>query len=1238
MNPDQLNRAREAANRGDKAQARAILRKLILKDARDEDAWYLLAQVVEGRQQSVDCLERVLLLNPHNQSARRALSVLSPQRAPSQELTLLTQEAPIAGGPESPQVRDLPDERPLSLIPQDTVAHPEELDLSSYQRRPPPNWPLLIGGMLVMAIFLIAIFGPQLAPRDPLETTPLLKVGKKYLMTPYPIFSPGFPLGSDDEGRDLLSRLLWGIRPTMIMVLIVAAVRLVLGTLIGLIAGWSTRWPGRMLDSAIAAAISIPVIIVALGGIAAVGVDLGIWAFIIALSLTGWVETARMVREQTQVVREQEYIEAAHALGGSSAEILSRHVLRQVSSLLWMLFAFEISSTLMLVAALGFLGYYIGGDIWIAVSDATAAAISGMPEVGQLLATMPVSVTRPWPLLVIGAVVFVIVLGFNLLGEGLRRQASLHGTRRRSTLGNWFARASSWADQNLWWPLSNVTSRKEVRLAALILPLLLISIGLILWQALGAYRGEDQQLTSAFPQSQQWASARHDPYGTHWSQAVGPRTPQVNWTFTDESGFPGGPVVAGDGTLYIASNGGVLYALEPDGEVIWQTLLPAAPVGTPGINQSGEIFVTDEDGGLAALDPQGEIEWYFQPEKDRSATTGPVIAPDGSVYYVQWSGIQAVSSDGNSLWQVNPGGDISPTELLQLSPDSSFVFWGGAVLDAQDGSPITWDELPQTGRYFVGADGETYLVDGHEIVRWETSPAGAQAENTITWDYEKYSLARTSKDAGVTPDGLAWLFYTGFARRWGLGEDTRLVWLDQQSNLRGKAFYPIRNSQVIAVDQNATLYTCGNLDYGYGLPECQAFSPESEEPIWKLLLEDSSLVAGGALVPGRLYVATQEGVLYAIGAAEPLTPAGEVVAGDQEKPTRESKDDILAKAREPIGPATPVSSVFFTDESGFSGGLVAGQGGNLHIASNDGNLYALDPAGEIVWQANLPAGGVGNPVIGGQGEIYVIDKEAGLSAYSPDGELIWHYQSEPGLSGIAGPVVSMDGGIYYTVGTQGRGSIQAVSREGEPLWLIPVRTDLFYRSPDVSPIGDLVFFRDEVYDAEDGSPVDLDLPFEVDRFFAGQDGRNYLQAGGTVAAWEFDGSTAIVSKERVLSRSTPQFVGVTSEGVVWMLYADEAYWFTRDGQALGVGNTAGGWVDFPAGVDRDFTIYACGRDVPRYTVARLTCFALSPQSHEPIWQHILSDTLEELTGSVLVPGRIYLSTEGGNIYLIEESQ
>jgi peptide/nickel transport system permease protein len=96
-----------------------------------------------------------------------------------------------------------------------------------------------------------------------------------------------------------------------------------------------------------------------------------------------------------------------------------------------MLFVFEISATLMLIAALGFLGSYIGGDIWVTITDVTAQAISGMPELGQMLATTGISILRPWPLLVIGGVVFLVVLGFNLLGEGLRRQSNQYSLGQR---------------------------------------------------------------------------------------------------------------------------------------------------------------------------------------------------------------------------------------------------------------------------------------------------------------------------------------------------------------------------------------------------------------------------------------------------------------------------------------------------------------------------------------------------------------------------------------------------------------------------------------------------------------------------------------------------------------------------------------------------------------------------------------------------------------------------------------
>jgi len=463
--------------------------------------------------------------------------------------------------------------------------------------------------------------------------------------------------------------------------------------------------------------------------------------------------------------------------------------------------------------------------------------------------------------------------------------------------------------------------------------------------------------------------------------------------------------------------------------------------------------------------------------------------------------------------------------------------------------------------------------------------------------------------------------------------------LDQESNLRGNAFYETRNSQVIAVDQNAHLYTCGNLDLGYGLPECQAFSPGSAQPIWTLLLEDSTQVVGGALVPGRLYVASQEGFLYAIGIGAPRLP-GEDIAGEFEKDnTPIGKEAILELAGEPLGPKTPMASKLFTDESGFSGGLVMAEDGTFYIASIAGNFYAFNPHGEIVWQVALPAGGVGDPALGVKGEVYAVDKDGGLSAFSEQGEMIWYFETESGLKGIAGPQVSPTGEIYYTVGTPGAGSIQAVSEQGEALWMVPVKTDLFYRSPEVNSAGDLIFFRDEIYNAKDGSLIDLELPFEVDEFFTGQDGKNYLLAEGTIAAWEYNESLAIVSEDRALSpRSKPLYAGVTPEGVIWMLYSNESYWFTGDGQALGVSHTAGGWVDYVAGVDRDYTIYACGRDVPRFAEARSTCFALSLKSDEPTWKSIISDSLEDISGSILYPGGIYISTEEGNLFLLEETQ
>ena len=94
-------------------------------------------------------------------------------------------------------------------------------------------------------IRLPCLLWPTLAPKDPREQKLIIQIDDTWLTPPYPAFTPGYPLGSDNLGRDLFSWLLWSVRPTMILVMIVALLRLALGLFIGDGAGWSDRWAGR---------------------------------------------------------------------------------------------------------------------------------------------------------------------------------------------------------------------------------------------------------------------------------------------------------------------------------------------------------------------------------------------------------------------------------------------------------------------------------------------------------------------------------------------------------------------------------------------------------------------------------------------------------------------------------------------------------------------------------------------------------------------------------------------------------------------------------------------------------------------------------------------------------------------------------------------------------------------------------------------------------------------------------
>lgn len=720
--------------------------------------------------------------------------------------------------------------------------------------RTKPNWPLNFGLLIVLVISFIALTGRQLAPRDPMKDTFIAQDGNgAWVKPPFPAFTvPGYWLGSDAQGRDLFSQLLWAVRPTMAMVVTVAAVRLLAGTIIGLVSGWSSRQTGRMLEAAISAALSTPVLIVALAAIAVIGIESGVWAFIVGLSLTGWAETARLVREQTRGIKSQLYIEAARALGQSDPQIIVRHVLRQLAPILWVLFAFEISSTLLAVGTLGFLGYFLGGGVWFQVEDFAMQRISGTPELGQMLAIAAESRDHPETMIFAGTIVFIAVMGFNLLGEGLRSRLGQARPVGDPTLGERFG---AWLEDNLWMPLFGWAGANARLLQVAVMALLVLAIGGgALWQGFqSAASPAPSQAAVALAGANLWAGERRDPQGTLSVDSPGPSSPAVLWKFEAPAGFSSGPVVAADGTLFVAG-GKELYAISPAGELAWQTPLPEPAMGTPALNATGDIYLVSNKGDLYAFTSKGDMRWSLPPTRKAAALSGPIVGPQGTIYFSVEGAVQAVSPDGQRLWQAQiPYSYVSP--LPRLDPSGERVIYDDVLFNAQNGSPISEATFNPLDRYMVGADGKMYLQEETSVTEWQ--PEGEQAVPPVTWDLRAFAFGFPA-DSGVTHDQFVWLFFQSAF------QDERIVWADLQGRVLGTVIFPHRGGRVIGVDGNSRLYTCGPRRASG--PECLGFEIGQEEPVWQAPLDkNAGFPNGGALVPGRLYVTTEAGVLYAIG-------------------------------------------------------------------------------------------------------------------------------------------------------------------------------------------------------------------------------------------------------------------------------------------------------------------------------------------------------------------------------------
>lgn len=294
------------------------------------------------------------------------------------------------------------------------------------------NLPLMVGLLGLVVIAALALFGPRLAPYSPHAWRLVTFYPNGDILVP-PI-PPGarHPLGTDAIGRDILSRLLWGARLTLTATLLTVVARAALGLLVGLVAGWRRGPLDALALVATNALTGFPQLMLALLLVVALK-DWGLAGFVVAMAAVGWGEIAQFVRRETIRLRAAPFVEAAQALGARTDQIVRRHILRNLAPQLAGLFALEAGATLLLLAELGFIGFFIsGGSVFVDITNRPVVR-DRAPEWGQMLAgARSYAFIQQWVAFVPAAVVGAAVLACNLCGEGLRAAIDPFGARRLS--------------------------------------------------------------------------------------------------------------------------------------------------------------------------------------------------------------------------------------------------------------------------------------------------------------------------------------------------------------------------------------------------------------------------------------------------------------------------------------------------------------------------------------------------------------------------------------------------------------------------------------------------------------------------------------------------------------------------------------------------------------------------------------------------------------------------------------
>ena len=276
-----------------------------------------------------------------------------------------------------------------------------EAERSRTWRKLSRNPAAIAGALILLIVIAAAVAAPYVAPQDPMRQSLLRR------FTP-PVWlqggNPSYPLGTDQVGRDILSRIIYGARVSLVVGIAAVAVSLLVGVTLGLLSGFLRGRVDAIIMTVVDVTLSFPQLLLALAFVAALGPSLA--TIIVVLGLTGWERYTRVVRAEVLALREKDFVEAARAMGASPMRTILRHLLPNTFSSIIVMSTLQIAQAILQEAALSFLGVGTG---------------SSHPTWGQMIALGRDFVSVAWWLATFpGLAILLTVLAINLVGDRLR--------------------------------------------------------------------------------------------------------------------------------------------------------------------------------------------------------------------------------------------------------------------------------------------------------------------------------------------------------------------------------------------------------------------------------------------------------------------------------------------------------------------------------------------------------------------------------------------------------------------------------------------------------------------------------------------------------------------------------------------------------------------------------------------------------------------------------------------------